>query len=65
MFLLRERFKAKGGPDGGDGGRGGNVVFRVKDNLRNLSLYKNGQKFSANNGRPGMGCQKKGLMERI
>ncbi|WKC58313.1 GTPase ObgE [Borrelia sp. P9F1] len=60
VSFLRERFKAKGGPDGGDGGRGGDVVFRVKDNLRTLSIYKNGQRFVARNGRPGMGRQKKG-----
>ncbi|UGQ17554.1 GTPase ObgE [Borrelia sp. RT1S] len=60
VSFLRERFKAKGGPDGGDGGRGGDVIFRVKDNLRTLSLYSNGQRLVARNGRPGMGRQRKG-----
>ncbi|WP_421622511.1 GTPase ObgE [Borrelia sp. MN22-0132] len=60
VSFLRERFKSKGGPDGGDGGRGGNVVFKVKADLKTLSLYKNGQKFAANNGKPGMGSRKNG-----
>ncbi|QMU99525.1 GTPase ObgE [Borrelia sp. A-FGy1] len=60
VSFLRERFKAKGGPDGGDGGRGGNVVFRVKDTLKTLSFYKNGQRLFAKSGKPGMGFQKKG-----
>ncbi|UER67923.1 GTPase ObgE [Borrelia sp. BU AG58] len=60
VSFLRERFRAKGGPDGGDGGRGGDVVFRTKDNLKALSLYKNGQRFAAGDGRPGMGSQKNG-----
>ncbi|UPA12422.1 GTPase ObgE [Borrelia venezuelensis] len=60
VSFLRERFKAKGGPDGGDGGRGGNVVFKVKPDLKTLSFYKNGQKLAANNGRPGMGSRKSG-----
>ncbi|WP_445436169.1 GTPase ObgE [Candidatus Borreliella tachyglossi] len=60
VSFLREKFKAKGGPDGGDGGRGGNVIFRVKENLRSLSLYKNGQRLIAQNGKSGMGLRKSG-----
>ncbi|AHH10977.1 GTPase ObgE [Borrelia coriaceae] len=60
VSFLRERFKAKGGPDGGDGGRGGSVIFKVNANLRTLSLYKNGQKLFANNGKPGMGSRRNG-----
>ncbi|QFP42287.1 GTPase ObgE [Borrelia miyamotoi] len=60
ISFLRERFKAKGGPDGGNGGRGGNVIFKVKTNLKTLSLYKNGQRLSASDGKPGMGSKKSG-----
>ncbi|AHH08749.1 GTPase ObgE [Borrelia anserina] len=60
VSFLRERFKSKGSPDGGDGGRGGDVVFKVNPNLRTLSLYKNGQILAANNGKPGMGSRKSG-----
>ncbi|BCR21375.1 GTPase ObgE [Borrelia miyamotoi] len=60
ISFLRERFKAKGGPDGGDGGRGGNVIFKVKTNLKTLSLYRNGQRLSASDGKPGMGSKKSG-----
>src|SRR6266545_688746 len=35
--LLREPFKPRGGPDGGDGGRGGDVVFEVSSGVRDLS----------------------------
>ncbi|BCR19721.1 GTPase Obg [Borrelia miyamotoi] len=60
ISFLRERFKAKGGPDGGNGGRGGNVIFKVKTNLKTLSLYRNGQRLSASDGKPGMGSKKSG-----
>lgn len=51
----REKFIPKGGPDGGDGGRGGDVVFVVKDNLRTLGHLKMIRSFNAENGRGGQG----------
>lgn len=51
----REKFIPKGGPDGGDGGRGGDVVFVVKDNLRTLGHLKMIRTFRAENGRNGQG----------
>src|SRR5690554_3257107 len=55
VSFRREKFVAKGGPDGGDGGRGGDVVFVVKDNLRTLVHLKRVRTFKAENGKDGQG----------
>lgn len=51
----REKYIASGGPDGGDGGRGGNVVFQVDENLSTLSDFRYKRKFSAVPGETGRG----------
>ncbi len=51
----REKYVAAGGPDGGDGGRGGNVVFTVDDNLSTLMDFRYKHKFTAGNGNNGSG----------
>jgi GTP-binding protein len=48
-----EPFKPRGGPDGGDGGRGGNVILRVDTSMFDLSGYKDRPKFQAEAGGPG------------
>lgn len=51
--LHSEPFKPKGGPDGGDGGRGGDVVFEVSSGVRDLSWLADHPHQHARNGRPG------------
>jgi GTP-binding protein len=56
----REKFIEFGGPDGGDGGRGGDVWIEVVPNLNTLIDFRYQQHFKAQNGRPGMGSQRSG-----
>lgn len=49
----REKYVAAGGPDGGDGGRGGNIVFVADDNLSTLADFRYKRKYTADNGANG------------
>ena len=51
----REKYVSAGGPDGGDGGRGGNIVFRVDEGVNTLLAYRYRHKFAAENGGDGKG----------
>lgn len=55
-----EKFVVKGGPDGGDGGRGGSVFFKVDNNTDTLSALRGKNHIKAENGRPGEGRKKYG-----
>ncbi len=49
----REKYISHGGPDGGDGGRGGSILFRVDEGMNTLTFYKYKRKFKAENGQDG------------
>ena len=51
----REKYVAAGGPDGGDGGKGGNIVLRVNDNLSTLMDFRYKRKYTAAPGQDGQG----------
>jgi len=56
----REKYVAAGGPDGGDGGKGGNIVFKVDTGLSTLMDFKYKRKYVAENGGDGWGKRQKG-----
>ena len=49
----REKYVAAGGPDGGDGGKGGDIVFVADDNISNLIDFRYKRKYTAEKGRDG------------
>ena len=56
----REKFIPRGGPDGGDGGKGGDVIFRVDPNLNTLVNFRNKKYLIAKNGQSGAGNKRTG-----
>ncbi len=56
----REKYVAKGGPDGGDGGKGGNIYFEADEGLNTLIDFRYNQHFRAQNGANGSGGNKSG-----
>ena len=60
VAFRREKFVTNGGPNGGDGGKGGDVIFRVDNNTHTLSGFKGTKNLKAENGRPGEGSRMTG-----
>lgn len=56
----REKYVASGGPDGGDGGKGGNIVFQADSNLSTLADFRYKKKYEAPKGENGQGARRSG-----
>jgi len=57
VSFRREKYVAKGGPDGGDGGHGGNVIFRIERGDNTLLSFRYKRKFVAEPGGDGAGAK--------
>lgn len=53
VTFRRESHQPRGGPDGGDGGKGGDVIFRSSKHINSLFEFKTYKKYTAENGQPG------------
>ncbi len=60
VSFRREKYVPKGGPDGGDGGRGGHVILEASSQKDTLYRFHWNQHFKAKNGQPGQGANKHG-----
>lgn len=60
VSFLRDKYTATGGPDGGNGGRGGSIIFVPDSNLSTLSNFRYKKKFFAQNGQDGSSGKKSG-----
>jgi len=60
LSFRREKYVPKGGPDGGDGGRGGHVLIVAEDRIQTLADYEYQRRFSADNGDNGRGKNRRG-----
>ena len=60
MSFLRERFKPNGGPDGGNGGKGGSIIFEATNNLQTLADLEYQRNIKGSNGSHGKGSARNG-----
>ena len=65
VSVRRELYVPNGGPDGGDGGRGGDVIFVVDEGINTLSDYRHRRKFKAGDGQEGGRRRCHGADEKI
>ena len=60
LSFRREKYIPFGGPDGGDGGKGGSILLKAKEGLNTLADFRNKTKLIASNGENGPTKNKKG-----
>ena len=60
VSFRHEKFISKGGPDGGDGGRGGDVILKASRNQNTLAAFRYKKEIKADDGRPGGSSRKRG-----
>ena len=60
VSFRRELYVAAGGPDGGDGGKGGDIIFEVEKGLNTLGDFRHQRKYLAGDGEPGSRRKKHG-----
>jgi len=60
VSFRREKYVPRGGPDGGDGGKGGDCIFVIQENLKTLTHLRNLATYQGENGHPGSGRKRHG-----
>ena len=65
VSFRRERYVPKGGPDGGDGGRGGSIILEAREGVDHLSALAHRKQWRADSGRHGSGANRHGAARWI